>query len=271
MPEQVLDLWPADFLQADHNAYPHVDYQEQEWAEGPEWGGGRCVKQVTEPTLTVYRSEQPNGCGLIICPGGGYNMLCLDREGHWLAQRFARDGMTCAVLKYRHFDQERAWLDAQRAIRFMRHHAAAWKLRSDAIGIGGFSAGGHLSVHAACRQDPAHARPVADAIDEQDSRPDFMLPIYAALRLAGRVALHPDCVVDAQTPPCFLVHGANDEIVAVENTLRFFDELQQAGVASEMHIYQDGKHGFDWSDPETAQGMWPAMFVHWLRTNGFII
>ena len=61
------------------------------------------ISQVTTPTLTVFR---PTGkynahTAVIICPGGGYQILAFNKEGTDIAKEMASWGVTAFVLKYR--------------------------------------------------------------------------------------------------------------------------------------------------------------------------
>lgn len=66
-------------------------------------GFNRVVQQVTVPTLTVYHPAKAShrGAALVVCPGGGYTYIAIDREGHALGRYFSARGITVAVLKYR--------------------------------------------------------------------------------------------------------------------------------------------------------------------------
>jgi len=130
--------------------------------------------------FTTYSIHRPDpdksiGVGLVICPGGGYTDICLDREGHDLALRLKEHGVTSLVLKYRTntggLNDARAFFwdtylpeiiaDAHQALCTLRKQADALKIDPKRIGICGFSAGGHLvlsSVLHAAEADPT-ARP----------------------------------------------------------------------------------------------------------------
>src|SRR4029079_14636568 len=82
---------------------------------------------LPKPSLKVFRAEKPNGCAVVVCPGGGYGFLAGDHEGKQVAEWFNGIGVTAFVLKYRIVTEDRPGTlhpapleDAQRAIRFVR-------------------------------------------------------------------------------------------------------------------------------------------------------
>jgi len=185
------------------------------------------ISYVAEPTLTIYQADpkNANGCGIVICPGGGYNILAWPKEGLELAEWFNSFGVTAAVLKYRvpRRDPERPhWeplQDAQRAIRIMRKNAEQWKVDPDRIGIMGFSAGGHLTVMAGTHYNEKTYDVVDDA-EQLSARPDFMCPIYAAYlgnnyndKSAEIGAL---VTVTKETPPTFMAVTLDDSYRGVQ-------------------------------------------------------
>src|SRR5262245_27884660 len=59
------------------------------------------ITNVTKPTLTVYRPEKSKdtGVAVLVCPGGGYNVLAWDHEGEQVARWLNSLGVTAAILK----------------------------------------------------------------------------------------------------------------------------------------------------------------------------
>ena len=137
------------------------------------------VAKVSVPSITMYKPAKPNGMAIIICPGGGYSIFAIDKEGTKVAEEFNKWGVTAFVLKYRlpddsiMIDKSLAPLqDAQQAIRLVRANAKEWGIDKNKIGIMGFSAGGHLASTAA-----THFTFKADATnnDTTSARPDFAI------------------------------------------------------------------------------------------------
>jgi acetyl esterase/lipase len=180
-----------------------------------------------------------------------------------VAEAVVAMGITACVLTYRLRDwstadstfEQRALVDAQRAVRLVRAHARAWDIDPQQIGIGGFSAGAHLSAHAATRGDagiPDHADPV----EQQSSRPDYGVLIYGSF--AG-------LTVVATTPPCFIVHAADDALVPAQESVSWFNSLHALQVPAELHLYAKGGHGFGLGVPGTPAASCPGLMRTWLE------
>ena len=252
-------------------------------------GGTRRIYDVTDPTLTKFSPEKPNGMSIIICPGGSYLRLSIDEEGVFVARLLNQYGITAFVLKYRlpndtmMIDKSIAPLqDAQQAIRMIRKNATAWGLNANKIGIMGFSAGGHVASSAA-----THFNFMADSIiqDTTSVRPDFAMLIYPVISFQDDI-MHKgsrdnllgknpgeekikffsnELQVTKNTPPVFLVHAGDDHTVAVENTIRFYMACQKNKVPAEMHIYPKGGHGFGLNN-KTTTDKWTDRLINWLKT-----
>ena len=241
----------------------------------------RAVIHVRTPRLKVFRPSKANGAAVLVCPGGAYQRVVLDKEGDETAARLAQAGITTAVLIYR-MPQDgwtagwRAPLqDAQRAMKMLRSGAVAKGVDPKRVGVLGFSAGGHLAAALTLVGSVAAHRAV-DAPDPVSSAPDFSALIYAAyLNGQGSPALAtgeagpaPDLVarVDAKTPPTFLVHAADDRSVPVEGSQRMYQALKAAGVPSELHVFPDGGHGFGIAGAKGREAeRWPDLFLAWGR------
>jgi acetyl esterase/lipase len=261
------------------------------------WPGGAPGAQGTEdidqPSLAPYLAPAGRGTGtaVIVCPGGGYGGLSMDKEGDQIAKWLNSLGVTAFVLKYRlgpkyHHPVELG--DAQRAIRTVRSKAPEYRLLPDRIGIMGFSAGGHLASTAGTHFDAGDAS-AADPIDRLSSRPDFLVLCYPVIsfgpfahqgskrNLLGEnpdpklvESLSNETQVTAQTPPTFLFHTTTDAAVPVENSVMFYAALRKAGVPAELHIYERGPHGVGLAQTDEALSSWPARLADWLRVHGLL-
>lgn len=231
------------------------------------------ITNVSQPTLTVYlpSDEKRNGTSVVICPGGGYNILAWNKEGLEVAEWLNSIGVTAFVLKYRTPTSKRPtpWLapaqDAQRAIRLIRSRAGEWKLNPNQIGLLGFSAGGSAAANAAIKSD-ARLYEAIDDVDKSSCRPDFVVLIYPAYLVEKDGTLKPDLAVTKQTPPMFLAHAFNDGVTC-ENSVQLFLALKKAGVASDLHIYSTGGHGFGLRASEHVVSTWPGRCEDWLRSR----
>lgn len=232
---------------------------------------------LDQPVLSVHLSASGNGCGVIVCPGGGYRTLASDHEGLQVARWLNRSGIAAFVLRYRlgpAYHSSVSLLDAKRAMRFVRAHAEHYALDADRIGLLGFSAGGHLICAVGTdfdNGDPANADPV----ERQGCRPDFIAPVYAVTngRKRGRKADEYHAVDEAvtpQTPPAFIVATHEDAIVPASQSTLLYDALLAAGVDAELHVFNDGEHGLGLmtGDPDVAQ--WAELFARWLRRRAFL-
>ena len=241
------------------------------------------VTNVTRPSITVYPPPQDRntGAALIICPGGGYWNLYWQLEGEEVAKWANSLGMTGIILKYRvprRPDEpkgepaRRPLQDAQRAVRIVRSRAKEWGLDPQKIGIGGFSAGGHLAIATATSFDRQTYEPI-DELDKLSCRPDFCIPVYSGyLKHKEKDALAPGLSVPKETPPVFLVHGGDDIISSPEHSVMMYLALKRAGVPAELHIYATAAHDFGVrkSGRDHPYDDWTASCAHWLRHQGFL-
>ncbi|HKX00427.1 MAG TPA: alpha/beta hydrolase [Bryobacteraceae bacterium] len=275
-------------LRAQNTPAPKVELL---WPNGAPGALGNDASD--KPDITIYLPAS-NGVssGVVVCPGGGYQVLAMDHEGRQIAQWLNERGVAAFVLKYRlgpryHHPIELG--DAQRALRFVRFHARDYGVAPDKIGIWGFSAGGHLASTAGTHFDSGNPS-AEDPIDRMSSRPDFLILCYPVISFitpyAHRGSLrnllgdHPDpklvaslsneTQVTAQTPPTFLFHTDGDTGVPAENSVLFYLALRKAGVPAEMHIYERGPHGVGLALFDPILGSWPRRLAPWMRLHGWM-
>ncbi|MEQ8787651.1 MAG: alpha/beta hydrolase [Pirellulaceae bacterium] len=233
------------------------------------------IHNVTVPTLTVYKPDAAidTGAAVLICPGGGYNILAWDLEGTEVAEWLNSIGVTGIVLKYRvprRKDREKhdaPLQDAQRALSLCRANADKWGVDPTRLGILGFSAGGHLSATTATNYDKRNYEPIDD-VDKQSCRPDFVVLIYPAY-LQEDGELTPEIRVDAKSPPTFFAH-AFDDGHSPENSVHMFLALKKAKVPSEVHVYANGGHGFGLRPTAYRSSTWPKSCEGWLRNMNLL-
>jgi acetyl esterase/lipase len=262
---------------------------------GPDGYHVRAISQIQTPGFFVYRAARPNGLGLLVIPGGGYAAEGGDRGGREIAQHFAAQGITCFVLRYRLPGE--GWRnrsdvplqDAQRAMRLIRRDAAKYGIDPARLAAIGFSAGGHLSASLAIRH-AANLYPPVDDADALDARPTIAGHMYPVItmgegahqgsrdKLLGEspsfdaVATYSlDRHVAADTMPSFICLAADDDVVPpFPNGITFFGKLREAKIASELHVFEVGGHGFSlhWAQGKPC-GAWPDLFLAWAATHGF--
>ncbi len=240
----------------------------------------KILHNVSKPTLTVFRpaKDKDTGAAVVICPGGGYNILAWDLEGEEVASWLNSIGVTGIVLKYRvprRPDRPKdkppigPLQDAQRALSLVRNKAKEWKLDPKRIGILGFSAGGHLAASTSCNFDK-RAYESMDETDEVSCRPDFTILIYPAYLLAkGKDELTPEIRVRKECPQTFFAHAGNDPVPA-DDSVRMYLALKRAGVPAELHVYTSGGHGFGLRPSKEPCSTWPKRCEDWLRTRGLL-
>jgi len=233
----------------------------------------RIVRNVTQPTLNIFLlfpAVATHGA-VIMCPRG-FHSLVIDHEGievaHWLNAR----GVAAFALKYRllpaeardedfqrqfqEFVSDRnkmrelmtqigplAIADAQQAMKVVRKHASQWDITPDQIGIMGFSAVGRVATGVALEHDI-------------DSRPNFIAPMYNALR--------EDITVPADAAPLFIAL-ANDDELAVDPSVAMYRAWRAAHHPVELHIYAQGGQGFGMRKQGPPVDHWIDQFGEWLR------
>lgn len=238
------------------------------------------IAYVETPSLSVYLApkERANGCAVIICPGGGYNILAWPKEGLEVAEWFNSIGVSAFVLKYRvpRRDPQRIhWepmQDVQRAIRLVRSRAEEWKIDPNRIGVLGFSAGGHLSVMAGVRFNEK-AYPRVDQIDDISCRPNFICPIYAAYLADGYrddvAELGELVTITSDTPPVFMAVTWDDKMRGAQAAL-MLAELKKKNVPAELHVFTQGGHGYGMRDNGKPVSAWKTDLAAWLTSMQFI-
>jgi acetyl esterase/lipase len=242
--------------------------------------GVKRITNVSKPTLTVYRpaKDKDTGTAIVICPGGGYNILAWDLEGEEVATWLNSIGVTGIILKYRvprRPDQAKdkppigALQDAQRALSLVRGKADEWKIDPKRIGILGFSAGGHLAAAAATNFDK-RAYEAMDDTDKNSCRPDFAVLIYPGYIVGkDKDHLNDHIRVRKECPPMFFAHASNDP-VPVENSVQMYLALRRAGVPAELHAYAKGGHGFGLRRSANPCSTWPARCADWMRSQELV-
>src|SRR3569832_280884 len=290
-PTETIPLWPGTPPGGEN---VHLTLQLLERSPTPDQFHDRFVTDIQTPLLTVFRAPNPNGTALLIAPGGGYRRVVIDKEGFEAAHLFAAAGKTSFVLRYRLPGE--GWAsgadvplqDAHRALRHIRAAADDYAIDRARIGVLGFSAGGHVAASLMTGFERKVYAPV-DLADEHSARPDFAGLMYPVITMSpplahagsrekqlgtstGRpneIAYSPDSQVTKAAPPTWITLAADDKEVDPENGLMMHTALRQAGVPVELHLFEEGGHGFGL---RLIQGkpaaVWPDLFTAWGRRHG---
>jgi predicted amidohydrolase/acetyl esterase/lipase len=276
----VLDIWPGKAV-GDHGQIGPERVRAP--AEAPT-KDAKWITNVTRPTMSVFHPDAANraGVAILICPGGGYWNLAWDKEGEEVAAWLNTLGITGVVLKYRvprrPGEPERqpapgALLDAQRAISLVRSRAEEWGIDPERIGVMGFSAGGHLAVMTAISFEKRSYEPIDD-VDRLSCRPNFAVVAYPGYILArpGSPDLAQYMRIPKGTGPMFLAHASDDDEPGSqpEQSLALYRVLRDAGVPAELHIYDEGGHGFGVRKTGRPVANWSERCALWLKHRGFL-
>ncbi|WP_240529962.1 alpha/beta hydrolase [Novosphingobium sp. PC22D] len=216
-------LWPANVALAK----PDTGDRPEATGNGSQTVGGRqwhWAGYVTRPTMTIYRPGGRNtGAAMLVLPGGGFTVVAMDLEGTEICDWVVRQGMTCAVLKYRapqawpkqngHSRRPEVLLaleDAQRAMGLLRHRASTYGIDPHKIGVIGFSAGGYLVANMSNTEERTY--PLADAADRESTRPDFAVIVYTARLLdpdaeRNNLVLAPWAKISPKAPRTLIIHA----------------------------------------------------------------
>lgn len=237
----------------------------------------RIVFNVVRPTLTVFPPDpaMANGTAVIVCPGGAFFALSIDREGREVARWLADRGITAFVLKYRLVQCETddptrelmtrgpldtvvapvvklAMNDGRTAVRVVRSRAAEWGVDPRRIGILGFSAGGTVAVAVAYNYDT-------------ESRPDFVAAIYPAYHWVPR-----ERGVPKDAPPMFILAATDDPLRLAPQSVELYQDWTRAGHSAELHLYARGGHGFGMRKQNLPSDRWIERFAEWLDMHGWV-
>ncbi len=251
------------------------------------------VRNVQKPDIAVFLPSKKNATGeaVVICPGGGYGILAYDWEGSDIARWLNSQGIAAFVLKYRLpgsksniIPYKSPLMDAQRAMRIVRSNAESWNIDPERIGVMGFSAGGHLASTLSTHYDAGDPSS-SDPVEKVSCRPDFSVLVYpvisftedfqhsgSRINLLGEDAdeslvkyYSNELQVTEDTPPAILIHSDDDKAVPVENSIAYYKALRNNDIASELHIYPYGGHGYSLAIGQGHLATWPDRVIEWIR------
>ena len=266
------------------------------------WPGGapgaKGTAAADKPTITPYPAANPNGAAVVVFPGGGYVDLASNHEGLQPAKWLNSLGVTAFVVKYRlgsvGYRHPIEMGDGQRAMRWVRANAGKYGIDPRRVGVLGFSAGGHMAATVSTHWDSGSPG-AADSVDRKGCRPDWSILAYPVItmdasfthmgsrdNLLGKTpsqqlvdSLSNEKQVTSTTPPAFLFHAKDDNIVPVKNAQAYYDSLGKRGVERVLKLYDKGGHGFGLGDgvgggaKDATLATWPGLAAAWMESQGW--
>lgn len=234
------------------------------------------VTNVSDPTIAIYQpsEELASGSAMIVCPGGGYDILAYDLEGDEVCLWLNELGITAVLLKYRvprregRPKHEAPLQDLQRAISYVRANASELNVDANRIGVMGFSAGAHLAVMASTSFNK-RTYLANNTIDKVSCRPNFCLLIYPAYLDGEHFGLAPEIQIAPKTPPTMLIQTEDDRSF-INSSLFYYYALKEANIPVWMHLYGKGGHGYGLRDTGVMVNSWPDRAEDWFREIGVI-
>jgi len=256
----VVKIWP--------NGAPGSEARRNE----PEKAQDYWVRNVHDPSISIFQPDaaRRTGTAVIILPGGGHQMLVWTGEGLAGARALNRMGITAITLKYRLAREEGSKYsvegqsadDVRRAIRWVRAHAAEYRIDPHRIGVMGFSAGGELASLVS-NYPPSAVATTKDDLSRVSARPDFQIQVFP-----GPAAVKGP--ISRNAPPAFLVAGSRDDCCA-EPTVALYELLRKAGILAELHMYAEAGHAFNIDETDRISVLhWPDRLFDWLSDSGWL-
>lgn len=285
--DKIIKIWPLKVPGAiDNPAYKVETDSDNNWVK---------TRNISDPTLDIYLAPvgKSNGTAVIICPGGAYWALAIKHEGSQVADWLNSLGITAFVLKYRLPDDAimknksiGPLQDAQEAMRIVRRHAKDWNINPDKIGVMGFSAGGHLASTLSTHFNDK----VYEPSDSISARPNFSILIYPVISMDSAIThmgsrnnllgknpsreltehYSNERQVDKDTPPAFMVHSLDNDIVPVQNSFNYAMALKKFKIPCKLHIFETGGHGYGLGRSNDTESSWPEICKRWFQARGLL-
>jgi dienelactone hydrolase len=279
-------MYPID-APAEPNAIPlntgGVENQPAKESWFRQWGDP-MARNITKATLTPFLADpkKANGTSVIVAPGGGFMWLSMGNEGWEVAEALQAKGINAFVLKYRlqptldkledfekqmnqrfadaaakpadgkepaprrpNWDLSNQLADVEAAYDLINSKSKEWNVDMKKIGMMGFSAGAGLTMHT--------------TLNSKKVKLAFISPIYGGM---GPVEVPKDA------PPLFVAIATDDFLFNGDTGL--IKSWYDAKKPVELHLYQNGGHGFGLGNPDRTSNKWFDAYIHWLDVNGFL-
>lgn len=261
--DPVIEIWPEDKMPGEAAQVPESEIQRND--------GFQRITNVSCPTLTLFPAAAESGQpapAMIICPGGAYRYVVMDKEGSHIAKWLSESGITAFVLKYRTpNNREGALQDVQRSLSLIRARATEFNIDPNRVGVIGFSAGGNVAAKSSTLFDE-RSYPAIDDVDQQSCRPDFAVLVYPAYLADKNGRVSPDLNLKAKIPSTLIVHSEDDKS-HVPGSKVYHAALTDTKVEHELKLYATGGHGYGLNSKGEARA-WPTDALNWLRKIGVL-
>ena len=224
------------------------------------WRRKNSLCQTSSCELYIFKAAEGKNTGVavVMYPGGGYinNNLRIS-----LAQWYASQGITAAIVKYRlpNYGHNEATIeDAMGAVRYLRTRTDLG-IDPTRVGVCGSSAGGHLTAWVSNAlpdgEKPAFAIPLFGCVDLENGHSSAEFVVLAQLlgknyTIQDAQELSPYRMVSKTTPPTLLLLCHDDELVSSLASVKYYEALVRHGVKASMHIYPYGGHSVKKHKPE---------------------
>lgn len=237
------------------------------WPDGAPNATGASDEDKPAIIPFVPEASRRNGAAVLVIPGGGFVIRAVDHEGVLVSQWLKEQGFTAFLLRYRlrPIYERTSWLmDGQRALQYIRAHAAEYKVSGDRLGAVGFSAGANLCADLAFSSFPGKSD-ATDPLDRQPTNPNFIILAYGSAQMPEALAPF----VQDNKPPVFM-YGTAEDAGSLNGMVKLHSSLLQAAWPVEAHFFQTGDHGTGFAIGDPILGQWPYLAKNWLWADGFL-
>lgn len=232
---------------------------------------------VSQPRLIVHEPPadvKRTGAAVIVVPGGGFGVLADEHEGSDAAKWLAKHGIVGFQLVHRAptnmhpMPNEGPAQDLQKALIEVRRHAAEFQVDPKKVGVLGFSAGGQVTLVAATNKLKFPGEGITESY-----KPDFLLLLYPYQIYDPMMkAIRSDILLDNGLPPTFIAQMGDDKGSLAQGSTLLFLDLVNRKIPGEIHIYENGGHGFGMRSRPNATGPsdWQLRAIDWLKLHEYV-
>lgn len=219
--------------------------------------------------------EAPSKNAIVVCPGGGYQMVAMDHEGLQTAKWINELGIDAYIVRYRISNSQFTYQYPDQ-LNDLNNTIASVRKQHKKLGVMGFSAGGHLAgmgltenknrlalgilVYPVITADSAywHRGSFRALFGEKDYR----VKAGELASVEKRISKH--------TPPLWIVHCKDDKTVPVANAQLAYEAIKPLQPSSVLQLYEKGGHGFGMRPINTDAKAWKDELKQWLQTMKFL-